>query len=80
MLASKSSCKDRWRHVAAEAARIKRKHLITLEPAISTHQTCEMVNHNVQLVVPRKVMATYTADQQGWMVDIENYLSFLRAT
>ena len=51
MLASKSSCKDRWRQVLAEAARIKRKHLITLEPAISTHQTNEMVNHNVMALI-----------------------------
>lgn len=80
MLASKSSCKDRWRQVLAEAARVKRKHLLTLEPAISTHQTNEMENYDLQLVVPRKVMPTYTANQQEWLMDIASYISFVRAT
>ncbi|MNG22126.1 Type-2 restriction enzyme EcoRII [compost metagenome] len=79
MLASKSSCKDRWRQVLAEAARVKRKHLLTLEPAISTHQTNEMENYNLQLVVPRKVMPTYTTNQQRWLMDIGSYISFVRA-
>ncbi len=35
MLGVKSSCKDRWRQVLAEARRIERKHLLTLETAIS---------------------------------------------
>ena len=42
MLGVKSSCKDRWRQVLAEADRIKRKHLLTLEAAISKNQTDEM--------------------------------------
>lgn len=80
MLASKSSCKDRWRQVLAEAVRVKRKHLLTLEPAISTHQTNEMENYNLQLVVPKKVMPTYTANQQEWLMDIGSYISFVRAS
>ena len=42
MLAAKTSCKDRWRQVLAEADRIRTKHLLTLEPAISKIQTAEM--------------------------------------
>ncbi|MNE62024.1 Type-2 restriction enzyme EcoRII [compost metagenome] len=80
MLASKSSCKDRWRQVLAEAARIKRKHLLTLEPAISAHQTAEMEAHNLQLVVPRTVMPTYTVNQQAGLMDIDNYIAFVRTT
>ncbi|MBV2133265.1 restriction endonuclease [Pseudomonas sp. MAP12] len=80
MLASKSSCKDRWRQALAEAARIKRKHLLTLEPAISSHQTDEMAAHNLQLVVPRDVMRTYSSAQQGWLLDLTSYVSFVRST
>jgi len=80
MLASKSSCKDRWRQALAEAARIKRKHLLTLEPAISSHQTDEMAAHNLQLVVPRDVMQTYTNAQQGWLLDLTSYVDFVRST
>ena len=32
MLGAKSTCKDRWRQVLAEAEKINRKHLLTLEP------------------------------------------------
>lgn len=35
MLGVKSTCKDRWRQVLIEANRINRKHLLTLEVAIS---------------------------------------------
>ncbi|MEJ1958214.1 MAG: type II restriction endonuclease [Nitrosomonadales bacterium] len=50
MLGVKSTCKDRWRQVLAEADRIKRKHLLTLEAAISTNQTDEMQAKDLQLV------------------------------
>ena len=39
MLGAKSTCKDRWRQVLGEAAKIPRKHLLTLEPGISEPQT-----------------------------------------
>ncbi len=42
MLASKSTCKDRWRQILNEAERIPYKHLLTLEPSISMNQTNEM--------------------------------------
>ena len=42
MLGVKSSCKDRWRQVLSEADRIEKKHLLTLESAISENQTNEI--------------------------------------
>ncbi|ASD85469.1 hypothetical protein LB105_004113 [Salmonella enterica] len=42
MLASKSTCKDRWRQMLNEAVRISDKHLLTLEPSISENQTNEI--------------------------------------
>jgi hypothetical protein len=39
MLGAKTSCKERWRQVLAEANRNQDKHLITLEPSISEDQT-----------------------------------------
>jgi hypothetical protein len=35
ILGAKTTCKDRWRQVLAEADRVSDKHLITLEPGIS---------------------------------------------
>ena len=53
VLGVKSTCKDRWRQVLAEAERIENKHLLTLETAISTQQTDEMRAKQLQLVLPR---------------------------
>jgi len=55
MLGVKSTCKDRWRQVLAEADRIDQKHLLTLEAAISINQTAEMQSKQLQLVVPAAV-------------------------
>lgn len=78
MLASKSTCKDRWRQVLAEARRLPNKHLFTLEPAISEHQTAEMQAHGLQLVVPRQLRDTYSAGQQRWLYDLSSYIDFVR--
>ena len=52
MLAAKFSLKERWRQIFSEAARIEEKHLLTLSPRISVHQTDQMKAGKVQLVVP----------------------------
>ncbi|WP_112185428.1 type II restriction endonuclease [Ralstonia sp. GX3-BWBA] len=78
MLGVKSTCKDRWRQVLAEADRIDDKHLLTLETAISTHQTDEMAAKRVQLVLPRGLHQTYTLTQQAWLMDVEAFISLAR--
>lgn len=75
MLAAKTTCKERWRQILPEASRISRKHLITLEPSISTEQTAQMIEHNVQLVVPWPVRATYTP---GQVDHIDTFNDFIR--
>lgn len=74
MLASKSTCKDRWRQVLAEACRVQEKHLFTLEPAISLNQTNEMKAHNLRLVVPSAVFGTYSDEQKEWLLNLAAYL------
>lgn len=78
MLGVKSTCKDRWRQVLAEAGRIERKHLLTLEAAISTSQTGEMQAKKLQLVLPRSLRATYTAEQQSWLMDLSSFTELVR--
>lgn len=73
MLGVKSTCKDRWRQVLAEADRIDEKHLLTLETAISGNQTDEMRAKRVQLVLPRQLHATYTTTQQAWLMDVSTF-------
>ena len=74
MLGSKSTCKDRWRQVLAEAERIDRKHLLTLEAAISTYQTDEMKDKKLQLVIPAEIHKTYTDAQQKWLYSVKDFL------
>jgi hypothetical protein len=78
MLGVKSTCKDRWRQVLAEADRIERKHLLTLETSISTSQTDEMASKNLQLVFPRGLHQTYTRSQQEWLMDVSAFTDLVR--
>ena len=78
VLGVKTTCKDRWRQVLAEADRIERKHLLTLEPAISTTQTDEMQARQLQLVLPRTLHDTCTEAQQAWLVDLAGFVEMVR--
>jgi len=78
MLASKSTCKDRWRQILNEAARIPSKHLLTLEPGISENQTEEMKTQGVQLVLPRSLHLTYTEKQQEWLMDVASFIRLVK--
>ncbi|WP_211371940.1 type II restriction endonuclease [Methylovorus glucosotrophus] len=73
MLASKSTCKDRWRQILNEAIRTPTKHLLTLEPSISENQTNEMIAERVQLVLPRGLHSTYSNKQQSWLMDVASF-------
>jgi hypothetical protein len=77
MLGVKSTCKDRWRQVLAEADRIDHKHLLTLETSISKHQTDEMQAKNLRLVLPRGLHGTYTPIQQEWLMDIASFTALV---
>ena len=74
MLGAKSSCKDRWRQVLAEAEKISRKHLLTLETGISESQTTQMENSALQLVVPEKLQDRYTEKQRLWLWNLKEFI------
>lgn len=78
MLAAKTSCKDRWRQVLAEANRIRKKHLLTLEPGISESQTDEMQRELLQLVVPSALHGSYKPTQQDWLMDMAEFLKLVK--
>lgn len=77
MLGVKTTCKDRWRQVLAEAKRIPRKHLATLEPAISKHQTDEMKKSGLCLVIPQKLHGTFVRDQLDMLLSIRDFTGIL---
>lgn len=79
MLGAKSTCKDRWRQVLAEAEKISRKHLLTLEPGISEPQTDQMEASGLQLVVPSPVHGSYTDAQRSWLWSVGDFIGEVRA-
>lgn len=78
MLAAKSVCKERWRQILPEADRVSAKHLVTLEPGISSAQTDQMQAHDVQLVVPISVHASYTRAQGQWLWSLDRFVRHVR--
>ena len=75
ILGAKTTCKERWRQVLAEANRINKKHLITLEPSISSDQTTQMKEKKLQLVVPEAIQSTYKPEQREWLMTFKNFIS-----
>lgn len=78
MLGAKTSCKDRWRQVLAEADRIGEKHLLTLEPGISSTQLAEMRRSSLQLVIPSSLHGSYLPEQSGQLLDVRSFLELVR--
>ena len=78
MLAAKTTCKDRWRQVLQEAPRIERKHLCTLEPAISTAQLTEMADHLLTLVAPTAVVESYSVPPGYEVLTLADFIQLVR--
>lgn len=79
LLGAKTSCKDRWRQVLAEGPKVKEKHLVTLEPAISSNQLSEMREHKLQLVVPVALHATYPASERNGIWDVATFIDSVKS-
>lgn len=80
MLASKTTCKDRWRQILNEADRIKTKHLFTLQQGISSNQLKEMYDHNVCLVVPKPYLKSFPEDYRDKIMTLDGFIQFARYT
>lgn len=78
MLGAKSTLKDRWRQVLSEAERIPEKHLITLEPGISGHQTREMKAKQLQLVIPEPLHDSFQPEQRSWLMNLAGFIDLVR--
>jgi Lon protease-like protein len=79
MLGVKSTCKDRWRQVLSEAARINKKHLFTLEPGISENQTSEMTANSLTLVLPKSLHNSYKPAQQSNLVQLADFIELVKS-
>lgn len=78
MLGAKSSCKERWNQVLAEAERIPNKHLFTLEASISPRQTDKMQEKHLQLVLPKTIHSTFLEEQQEWLLDLTDFIGLVQ--
>lgn len=77
MLASKTTCKDRWRQILNEADRIKTKHLFTLQQGISRNQLEEMYKYNVCLVVPKPYLSSFPPEFRQKILSLESFLKYV---
>jgi hypothetical protein len=80
MLAAKTTCKDRWRQILNEAARVERKHLLTLQEGVSVPQMQEMKEEGVQLVVPRELVPAYPVEIRDQLVTLQDFLTAVRTS
>lgn len=70
----KRTCKDRWRQVTREAPRVTRKHILTLQPGISSRQFEEMMSLNISLVVPKQYHSDFPPDTRSSLLSIRSFL------
>ena len=73
MLAAKTTCRERWQQVLAEAPRVPRKHLATLRGDIPPDQFKRMREANLTLVLPSARHSTIPAG----VVDVITLRSFI---
>lgn len=80
MLASKTTCKDRWRQILNEADRIKTKHLFTLQQGISKNQLEEMYKYNVCLVVPEPYLTSFPQEFRERILTLDSFVKNVQVT
>jgi type II restriction enzyme len=78
-LASKTTCKDRWRQILNEADRIDEKHLFTLQQGISSNQLSEMYKYNVKLVVPKPYLSSFPEGFRERILTLNGFIGMVKA-
>lgn len=75
MLAAKTTCKDRWPQVLADADRILPKHLGTIDAALSSQQLLDMTTKSIIPVMPGPILAAYAHDPSvGRILDLAGFI------
>ena len=78
MLAVKTTCRDRWRQVTAEADRIQTKHLLTLQEGVSEGQFAQMKGAGIHLVVPAALFDSYPSSLRPELTTLESFIGDIR--
>lgn len=78
MIGVKTTCKDRWRQVLNEAQRMKQRHILTIQPGISSNQMEEMRKAGVSLIVPKHLHKKYPSDRKLQIYDVADFLKYAK--
>lgn len=79
MLATKTTCKERWRQILNEADRIENKHLLTLQEGVSETQFKEMNDAKIRLVVPTSIISSYPPSIRPRLQTFEDFVNEVRS-
>lgn len=74
----KTTCKDRWRQVLNEAPKHKTKHIITLQPGITSTQLEEMHTAGVALVVPESLHKSFPKQRTIALLSVESFIQTVK--
>jgi hypothetical protein len=74
----KTTCKDRWRQVLNEGRRVSQKHIITMQPGISSPQLQEMRDANVTLVVPERLHNQYPPERPMELLTLAGFVETIQ--
>jgi type II restriction enzyme len=74
----KTTCKDRWRQVLNEGTRVPIKHILTIQPGISSNQLTEMHKANVRLVVPKSLHGGYPMEREIDLLTVDQFVSEIK--
>lgn len=77
-LASKTTCKDRWRQILNEADRIRVKYLFTLQQGISANQLAEMYKYDVRLVVPKPYLKMFPVEFVDKIYSLNDFINHVK--
>lgn len=78
MLGVKFTLKDRWRQVLNEAARIRHKHLLTMDAAVTASGLKAMAASDLTLVIPDEIRRGYPAVQQAAISTVRDFIALVR--
>jgi EcoRII C terminal/Restriction endonuclease EcoRII, N-terminal len=70
----KTTCKDRWRQVLNEGRRVRHKHILTLQPGISSNQLDEMHRAGVTLIVPKRLQKEYPKKHTVKILTLDQFI------
>jgi hypothetical protein len=79
MLAVKTTCKDRWRQVIDEAARLPEKFLLTLQNGVSLSQYAQMRTAGIRLVIPKKLHTAFDDSIRSELISLASFIADTRS-